>query len=93
MGSISLPTMVDTKDDDNDIIPLPLFDASITKIVHLLKQQDYHELFNKIYTKYIRDYTSTSGGYKTAIRAICVLLRTMTDEDFTKYNISDNRLW
>ena len=90
MGSISMPTTITEMSDDADLAKLPFFDSSITKITHLLKQLDYRALYPKIY-HHINDFASV--GYKTAIRATCVLLRILTDADLVHFNNDSKNIW
>lgn len=93
MGSISLPTTVDAS-EELDLIKLPLFEPEIAKTVHLLKQLDYNRLFNKIYQSYVKkDFGSVPGGYKTVIRASCVVLRAFSDGEMEKLNIDATEVW
>uniref|UniRef100_A0A1I7WWD7 Rab-GAP TBC domain-containing protein n=1 Tax=Heterorhabditis bacteriophora TaxID=37862 RepID=A0A1I7WWD7_HETBA len=62
-------------------------------IVHLLKLIDMTQVMMHLVTLLRKDASTVSGGYKTIIRAACVLLRAYNDKQLEKVKYNHLKIW
>ncbi|KAK6035255.1 hypothetical protein COOONC_27240 [Cooperia oncophora] len=72
--------------DENEIFLLPFFDVEVDRIVHVLKQINMEKIMLDLITYLRRDSSTVAGGFRTIVRAACVLLRAYTDDQLKRVN-------
>ncbi|ETN75589.1 hypothetical protein NECAME_12290 [Necator americanus] len=72
--------------DENEVFLLPFFDVAVDKIVHVLKLINMDKIMVDLITYLRRDASTVAGGFRTIVRAACVLLRAYTNTQLKKAN-------
>ncbi|KJH49891.1 hypothetical protein DICVIV_04002 [Dictyocaulus viviparus] len=72
--------------DENEIFLIPFFDVSVDRIVYVLKQVTTEKIMQNLISYLRRDASTVPGGFRTIVRAACVLLRAYSDEQLKKFH-------
>ncbi|KAK5968139.1 hypothetical protein GCK32_003275 [Trichostrongylus colubriformis] len=72
--------------DENEIFLLPFFDVAVDRIVHVLKLINMEKIMLDLITYLRKEPSTVAGGFRTIVRAACVLLRAYTDDQLKKAN-------
>ncbi|WKY03407.1 hypothetical protein Q1695_004836 [Nippostrongylus brasiliensis] len=78
--------------DENEVFLLPFFDVSVDRIVYLLKLINMEKIMPELITYLRRDPSTVAGGYRTIVRAACVLLRAFSEQQLKKANYSQLKI-
>ncbi|XGW10553.1 hypothetical protein V3C99_012225 [Haemonchus contortus] len=85
MGNTAVDLGMSTA-DENEIFLLPFFDVAVDRIVYVLKLINMEKIMLDLITYLRRDPSTVTGGFRTIVRAACVLLRAYTDEQLKRAN-------
>ncbi|EYB89297.1 hypothetical protein Y032_0233g3084 [Ancylostoma ceylanicum] len=72
--------------DENELFLLPFFDVTVDRIVYVLKLINMDKIMGDLITYLRRDASTVAGGFRTIVRAACVLLRAYTNTQLKKVN-------
>ncbi|VDO88206.1 unnamed protein product [Heligmosomoides polygyrus] len=78
--------------DENEVFLLPFFDVEVDRIVHVLKLVNMEKLMRNLITYLRRDPSTVAGGYRTIVRAACVLLRAYNEQQLKQANYSQVKI-
>ncbi|VDL87410.1 unnamed protein product [Nippostrongylus brasiliensis] len=78
--------------DENEVFLLPFFDVSVDRIVYLLKLINMEKIMPELITYLRRDPSTVAGGYRTIVRAACVLLRAFSEQQLKNANYSQLKI-
>uniref|UniRef100_A0A0K0DF05 Rod_C domain-containing protein n=1 Tax=Angiostrongylus cantonensis TaxID=6313 RepID=A0A0K0DF05_ANGCA len=85
MGNAGLDAPMNCSNED-EIFLSPFFDIEIDRIVYVLKLIDMEKIMPDLISYMRREASNVAGGFRTIVRAACVLLRAYTDEQLKKVN-------
>ncbi|KHJ90284.1 hypothetical protein OESDEN_09875 [Oesophagostomum dentatum] len=85
MGNVGLDVAMNTS-DENELFLLPFFDITVDRIVHILKLINMDKIMVDLISYLRRDASSVAGGFRTIVRAACVLLRAYTEAQLKRAN-------
>ncbi|VDK54830.1 unnamed protein product [Cylicostephanus goldi] len=85
MGNMAADVAI-SGSDENELFLLPFFDVTVDRIVYILKLINMDKIMGDLITYLRRDASTVAGGFRTIVRAACVLLRAYTDAQLKKAN-------
>ncbi|RCN41464.1 hypothetical protein ANCCAN_12573 [Ancylostoma caninum] len=85
MGNAGLD-MGMSSSDENELFLLPFFDVTVDRIVYVLKLINMDKIMSDLITYLRRDASTVAGGFRTIVRAACVLLRAYTNAQLKRAN-------
>ncbi|VDM58778.1 unnamed protein product [Angiostrongylus costaricensis] len=92
MGNAGLDVPMNCSNED-EIFLSPFFDIEIDRIVFVLKLIDMEKIMPDLISYMRREASNVAGGFRTIVRAACVLLRAYTDEQLKKVNYDHLKIW